>query len=1220
MKKLLSLVLGVSIICSSVTPAAGQIRAGRSLARLKGMPVSGVRVPTNAFSAALHRGVLSQLIFANSTLQNRIAAGQTEGLSQFILNSPAAQRAALLRNDFVALSLVPQAVSVSQRAEAARFYQVSLQQTNTSLRAVQSPLSDFLSYAIQHPTDTEVLAIQNTLTDAAALALVGPREQAGALLNFYESAKNTPFEDLAALIAARGCLRMGAYDELSLLFTQTQHPEVLAGTAAYITENQLPVELPENLTNIEPAANEDLAVFLGQTFPLHELHADASLGATRTWMSLQNLTWPSAAAPAATPVAPAISLANTTPLTLAAPEPLTTSAGRQTAASQRQATPTVTPRSTSARSGIVYSGIPVFAIADAGKRAAQWLRRKFQKQEQGAAPYEEPGLHDSNVRPVYADVEIPARAQTGGDLIGADNDVAEVSIGADGFKLTIEGEDKVEHILHNVDLTVSSSLKNFSPEYNRLALDTNYYFELRNQTIPAKRPDHFYFALSTQKGELNYLLEGARQLNLSRPVRIKIQKTSAPKKSVTLPVFDKDLHEPPVVIAEVDASLLSGIKNPEKGQIWCYNGSIYFRQEDGEVTLMQDAFVRLPKAESKYWIRILEMYPDVQFNLGVFSTKGKMVPVTYLVPSLQIGLGKTLAPVLNDMSTLGETTSSGIMLGINNVLPAMMGFVHPFLKQYGEAAVFRVGASMFTAGGLIALASGLYGHVGSEIMSGWQLTGFLTSSILIALGTNITRFVQNLLMSANRGIVPQASSFQKEVPIENTQVTPTVYNGKFFLKRSWEVLTKKSKKSLRDIVFFQRGAMFKNLGTMLFLSFPWLANMGGKALGYDLGLDFSASYVPYSIYSLYTLRKVMKTRYKDAFPLNPTVLQNNLQDVGQAAALDIAQIPVDQLTAEHPLIIASAQRIKKAIDALTPVEARQTKNTINSLTLKHEEEIGTELENLLRLSPNHTDQQAQAAHTALQQAFDQLGHRNVKLKDVMLMAGLPASLGAMTLATLGELGLSNGLAFAMREMIGNGTAATGIVGILLYGCMFGWRIVGNILSQRMSGGSMYALSSMASVSGPLMMAMAGNNIGMLASGAIIACFGVSNFFSQMYEYMIGLHPQYKREIALLINYTMPAAAIPAALLRATVKASGIQGLDIGIAGLALAASVALTPGMLANSSMVQAFKYWGTNLKNKIKKFLGHSSQIDIPTPGGFIQRNSQDFSNDSAPQETPAS
>ncbi len=1184
MKKLLSLVLGVSIVCSSITPAMGQIRAGRSLANLKGLSATGTRVSASSFSAALNRGVLAQRIFANSTLQSRIATGQIEGLSHYILTSPAAQREALLRTDFVALSLLPQAVTDAQRAQAITFYNTQLTAQVSALQAVQMSLPEFLTYAATHPTARNVQAVQNVLADASALALLAPREQAATLVAFYQSAKNTAFADTAALIAARGCLRMGAYEELAQLFTQVENPQILAGTAAYVLENHLPVEIPAQFNFTQPAANDSLAAFLGQTFLPHELHADGSLAATREWLSLQQIAWPSAVT-AHTPAATAVSLAGTTPLVLSVPTHLTQASQTQPASA------VAAPRST-ASGGIVYSGIPVFAIADAGKRAAQWLRRQFKKDAHSPAPYEEPGLHDRHIRPVYAEVEIPAQAQIGGDLGGADNDMGSVPVGVDGFKLTVEGEDKVEHILHNVDLTVSSSLKNFSPEYNRLALDTNHYFELRNQTVPAKRPDHFYFALSIQNGEFAKLIEGAQTLQLARPLRIKIQKTGAPKAAITLQVVGPSLEET-ALVAEVDAALLSGINNPQNGRIWYNGSSLYFQAQDGTVTELADAFIRLPKAESKYWTQIFEMYPDTQFNLRVLSTMDKMVPVTYLVPGEQIGLGKTLAPALHDMSTLGKDDASNIMLGINNVLPALMGLVHPLLKQYGEAAVFRVGAAMFSAGGLIALASGLYGHIGG-LMTNWQLAGFLTSSVLIALGTNITRFVQNLLISANRGIVPQVNSFQKQA--ETVQEKPVVYNAKHLAKRAWEVATKKSTKSLRDVVYYQRGAMFKNLGTMLFLSFPWLANLAGKAVGVELGLDFSASYVPYTLYSLYTLRKVYKTRYKDAFPMNQTVLNNNLQDLQNNMAVEISKVAPADLTAQHPVLVNAAKQLKGAIDALVSVEARKQKTGINGLTLKHEAEVGEELENLLLLA-GRTRNEAQAAHHYLQQAFDVLGRRDVKWYKVAAMKGLPPALAAMTLATFGELGLSNGLAFAMRELVGEGTAATGIVGILLYGCMFGWRIVGNVLSQRMSGGSMYALSSAASIAGPALMALAmqSGNMGLLVGGAITACFGISNFFSQMYEYMIGLYPKYKREIALLINYTMPLAALPVGALKSGAL-EAIPGLDMALCGVALAGSVALTPGMLANSSMVQAVKYWGKNLKDKIRHLIKHNQPGDNNT------------------------
>ena len=1188
MHKLLSLVLSVSIVISSMTPALGQAvlgRAARGMEKTSAM----IRADVSPLSTQVARRVLRQQAAAKTTNQTPLKTENTAGVAHTLLTSPAAQRQRLMRSDFVALALQPQAISRAQRQEAVSLYQAQLQNSTSILTLKQPDLASFLTWAQAEPTHPTVAAVQGILEDASALGLVGTKEQAGLLLEFYHQAQQTLFADTAALMAARGLLRMQAYAELETLLTQTAHKPALAGIRAYVRKYDLPVAAREDAAPVALAEDGRLADFLGVHFEPNRLHADYSLEATEQWMAFASAERTPVSKPTvAAKQAQASSATETTK------QPgLHTRFTDEVARPQQEVQPartTVSPdngektsprvelKQTQNYPTVVYGGVPVFALANGVKRGLAWVKRKFRQDNQATAPYEEPGLHENKVRPVYAEADVPETAQIGGDLIGARSDLEMVPVGVDGFKLTIENEEKVEHILHNVDVTVSSSLKNFSSEYNRLALDNNYIFELRNQTIPAKRPDHFYFALSIAKGEFELLLQGAKQLNLPRPMRIKIQQTGTPKKSITLPVVTNDLSAS-ALVADVEATLLSDVKETEGGQILYDNNTLYFRSAQGELAPLENAFVRLPKEESKHWTKILAMYPEQTFNLGVFSTMDKMKPVSSLVPSLQIGLGKTLAPELHARSTIGETASSTIMLGINNVLPTLMVFVHPLLKKYGEAAVFRVGASMFTAGGLIALASGLYGQVGG-VMSSWQLTGFLASSVLIALGTNVTRFVQNNLISANRGIVPQGSSFKKKPKAEQSQ--DITYNTSYVLQRAKEVLTKKSKDSIRDVVYFQKGAMFKNLGTMVFLSFPWIANLMGQALlGVNLGLDFSASYVPYTLYSLYTLHRLSKTPYKDAFPLNVTLLKNNLQDAQNAAAVKIAEIKPELMDSHHPIMQDAAKQLKGAIDALVPVESRKTKKAEDPLTLQHEAEAGAEIEQLLLLA-GRSEAEAAAARQALQQAFDTLGHRGVKLKDVAKMEGLPTSLAAMTLATLGELGLSNGLAFAMRELVGDGTAATGMVGMLLYGCMFGWRVIGNILSQRMSGGSMYALSSIASITGPMMMAFSGGQAAPLVAGAIVACFGISNFFSQMYEYMIGLHPKYKREIALLINCTMPAGAVGASLLRLS---SDIPGLDMGLAGVALAASVALTPGMLANSSVLRMISYeWG-KLKTKVKNF-----------------------------------
>lgn len=1167
MKKLLSLVLSVSIFISSVTPALGQ-----ALGRVPGVVTKLPRVGASQFSTNLSRQILTKTSRASSALRS------------------------------------------------VNFYQGQLKNVRMTLRVPQANISSFLATAHKVPSAQPIVNVRKAFTNASLVGLMGTPAQASILLDFYKQAQGTLFEDTAALVTARGLLRMQAYTQLGAFLAQNAEKPILGGVAAYAQARNLPVEIPAALkTATVPEANASLASFLGEGFLPGRLHADPSLKATELWMDatlpqerpLVQPEFVEAARPssatsgkadglndpkqAETSPAQAALSKETTPLQdihFVVPQPggfvnPSYIVGSSKPAPATSATTSTRSAVAAAHSheGVLYSGIPVFALTGGLKRVTAWLKQKFNKEKPAAAPYEEPGLHDSTVRPVYVKSAVPTTAQVDEDLASTFlSDVEMVSVGADGFKLTVEGEDKVEHILHNVDLTLSSSLKNFSSEYNRLALDTNHIFELRNQTLSSKRPDHFYFTLSNKNNEFAQLMEGAGKLGLARPMRIKLQQTASPKKVVTLPVVGTDLQETSV-IADVDKALLGDVKETEGGQIVYHNNMFLFRSAEGELSSLENPFIRLPKGESKYWTQILAMHPQTQFRLGVFSTIDKMPPVTYLVPSLQVGLGKTMAPLLHDMAGFEKDTSSHIMFGINNVLPVLMGFVHPLLKKYGEAAVLRAGASLFSLGGIVALSSGLLTGPATN-MNNWQIAGFLASSVLIALGTNVTRFVQNLIISANRGIVPQNNSFKKKQT--TAQSADVTYTPSHVFKRAKEVLTKKSKESLRDVVYYQRGAMFKNLGTMAFLSLPGLLNWAGKAMfGVELGLTFAVSYIPYTLHSLYTLYRLSKIRYKDAFPLNVTLLRNNLQEAQNAAISKIAEINPAEMNASHPVLQAAAKQLKSAIDALAPVESRKTKKAVDGLTRQYEASAGDALEKQL-LAAGRSSQEVIAARRAMQKVFDSIGRRDVKLSQVFKAKGMRPALAAMTLATFGELGFANGMAFAMQDLIADPTKAMGIVGMLIYGCMCAWRIVGNVLSQRMSGGSMYALSSAAGITGTGMMAyaMATGNIGLLLAGAITACFGTSNFFSQMYEYMIGLHPKFKREIALLINYTMPAAAIPVGLMKShAFESLGIPGLDMILCGAALTASVALTPGMLANSSILRMVKYEWSRLKTAIKNF-----------------------------------
>ncbi len=287
MQKLLAVVLGFSIIWSSVTPALGQAAAaGRSMRTLPRVGRNINRVSTAHLTNTVGRQVAFRTAFTNSLIQQRVLAGNVVGHADFILQSSSAR---LMHHDFVALNFVPGAVSPVQRTEALSFYKHNLQTNPQALHTSYTNLTQFLHTAKTNPGDVSVQAVENTLADAAAMALLGTREQAPVLMDFYTHAQGTIFEDTAAIITARGLLRMQAYDELGRLLSQHANQAVLSGVTSYIQEEHLPVEIPAGFPEKTAAlpVNAELSGFLQNSFPLGDLSADSSLEATRFWMSLQ---------------------------------------------------------------------------------------------------------------------------------------------------------------------------------------------------------------------------------------------------------------------------------------------------------------------------------------------------------------------------------------------------------------------------------------------------------------------------------------------------------------------------------------------------------------------------------------------------------------------------------------------------------------------------------------------------------------------------------------------------------------------------------------------------------------------------------------------------------------------------------------------------------------------------------------------------------------------
>ncbi len=1196
-----------------------------------GKSVSQVPAPnlnSSSLYTTISRGAAQrQLAFRGSIaqLQSLVRGGQFEGLAAAIIDLPTGnpQRALLLRNEFVSVALSGSA-SKEQIAQAVKFYRTDLMQRAALLADIpQQSVTSFLEQTLPE----RLKVYQEIFSSAGALALFGnKREDAVILLDFWQHAKDGPLAEVAANITGRGLLRFEAYEEFNAWAKEAQPKgEVWWGFEEYAAKHkELPLTFTVESYDVSLFPKEQLGAWLYDGCAVNGANAFfdplvtqwwvEDLGKDRDVLSYLLTHFPQAPAkPVQAPVKPqptdevaqipqlppiqpdlsSISLPVQADLTLSAPDltgsPLASNP-LQTVSSAAPAKPThFTSRTAVDNSGMLYSGIPFFHLGKTFSRWGQKIRswKIFHRHTNSRVAFnEDPSLHENTVQSIFEDPEETITEPD--DLVDYNENDGPILVGERGFKLTVEGDDGREQILRNVDVGIDAPIK--TDGFNRLVLSNGHIFQLRNLTRAPFNLEHFYFELPHQNGGLWQLLSiRPKNLELNRPLRIKLERTPNARYSITaLRALVEGTSQPISVVAEVDSSLLPAKK--EGFLIIKQNGTVEFFQEGGTTVPLRDFYVRLPKQESRYWAPLMQAQPRSNFSLQIHPTTKKTNILTTGVPLFQVGLGKTVSPEFKARTTLGESSASAIMLGINNVLPVLMGFVHPLLRRYGEAAVMRWGMGFFVAGGAVALGSGLYGFLGDGLMSSWQVAGFLTSSVLIAMGTNITRFVQNLLITANRGKIVPKDSFSATTE-ETSQGPAPVYNLHYLKNRAKQVFTQRPTSSARDVVLFQTGQMFKNIGTMAFLAAPWFVNATAKGVfGVDLGLDFSASYVPYTVFGAWTLHKLRRTAFKDAVPSNVSAVQNNFQETLATVVNSLKTQPRGILRPGQEDILNAAKQLKGAIEILARVESRHQKVSFEKLLVQHETECVEELRAQL-LAQGRSSTTANHAAQALQEAFDSLGRRDVRLWQVLRSPKIfPAALG-MTLATMHELSVSNGFAFTMHNLLPNGAYANALTALVLYGSMSTGRLLGNWISRRISGGSMYALSSSLSLLGTATMVAASGNVPLLMTGAVIASFGVGNFFSQMYEYMTGLYPKFRREISLLINYTMPAAAMLAMPMRKLVGITGFAGMDLLVSGAGLIASLALTSGMFANSSIVLAGKYGLGQLKQYVKKVFSHKGK-----------------------------
>lgn len=1146
MRKLLSLVLSVSILTSSITPALGQLGpAGRGV--VKGLrrsvtTLADKRALSARVSAQVNRQVAQQHVLPTNVLQARILSGHVKGLASQILQRPVAVRAPILRNEFVTLSFIPGAVTAAQRAQAVKAYQTQLKHAAKALQVKQKNLTAFLAYVEKNPTNADVAAVQNVLADASALGLVGTREQAPALLDFYKQAQGTVFEDTAALITARGLLRMQAYPEMESWLEELEPKDILEGTILYMAQRQLPIAVKPGFLNLNPvAARKNLANFLKTGFAPNQLHADPSAMATAKWLELS-------APRVSQPIANKKEVAAVkTPL-----QPVATEQAPVPAATQDEP---VVPQEPTTKRG--YNIQKIF------RRNEEFDRKTF--------PVEIMDVTEQMV-------QTPITFSIGG------------SLSSNGYDRVVFREDP--------------------------GFENKYIIELHDHGKEPIKMGHFYMGL--YNNDVGPLVKAAQKAGVK--LRLKLEHTANVNyETILKKVYDqKTGKELPL---EVSVQLGKALWAREMSQAMAHwmeerlgisgtytqhlltdvklvlrnNGEIWM-QLPGSTTLTplpEEYYVRLPKHQVQNLVALL---PHVEeghnFNIVLSPTSNRVNMVARDASLTNVSLGKTMGSIVNNSLGIKEESANALMMIINYVMPGFASLMTPALKKYGEKNLLTLSLGMSVGAGVLATLGGFDGFVEGVTLGPVQKGLFISALLLMSGASIIKQLVSNMLIRANRGEVVLSATDKKAVK-SSVEESMQPQRVALLTKRFKEFFTKKSEMSLRDLILYNKGFVNKNIGTLLFLASPFLIEYGTlAATGIDLGIDYSASFPLYAAYSAYVMWKVLRSRLRDAYTAkNLLQSQQMLTNMLKTGAKALAEKGTEQTVIDDV-----ARSFKDSLDALAFAHIK-----MNPVEKKKEfyqdakEHILADLENSLIHGHHVVPTQA---HALVEQVTASIKTQENNVGNMLKMLkapGVRALAIAMTLATVHEFGISTSFAGTMKHLV-KGELANFLIATSLYVPLIIGRLGGNWISRRISPDTMYLFCSGLSALGTAIMAMAGTSVPLAVTGAAIASLGVGNFFTQMYDYIMNKYPKQNREISSILALTMGVAGlgtIPAKWI--TAEKMGAP-LDLWYAGAALVASLALTTGMMKNSSIVKGLKQavakpW-SKVKTNIKKWFQRGGNV----------------------------
>ena len=668
---------------------------------------------------------------------------------------------------------------------------------------------------------------------------------------------------------------------------------------------------------------------------------------------------------------------------------------------------------------------------------------------------------------------------------------------------------KDEEIPLNFHIKVSPDIKT-AKNYDKVIFDAKgvAYFKDNNSGKLTYIP-HFYMEIPDSKNDLRILMGAAKKAKLATSFDLKfIMAGYETSEFQRITLYGAHYQVLNVVALLPDGYLKEGERLMySNGAFYIFNSKTLKRKRE-----LTDFILRIPKKQIPNLVEVLANVttkPTIYFN----PTRDKASVVYREAMFTNISIGKTFGGIVKNELGVSTAVSNGMMFGIQYVVPVFALFMGPLVKKLGEKNTLILALCFSVAAGTFATTAGFYGMAPGATSAAWQKVVFLLSFGCMSLSTLFRQLVSSILIRDNSGILkdtderaskPEEEEGQGTVEKNSFKKIENESFGEYFKRINRQIFGRpKHIYSMTDDLILSKAAVFKSIGTLIFLGFPFIVNGIARLVTWGKVtslVDFSASFPLLALYSLYTTIKIWNTNLRNRTPI-PTKAERVKAKKERKKERKKRREQFRENVRDYGFFPIVNKNIKDRMDTLRG----KIKVKRDAFNLKKQ---------INKIQKTFTKDNLNVKKELLKNKYKE----NSKIYRFF---------GMLSFANAHEVVISSALANQLSNLFTNSATSNFLIALGLYAPLLLGRWMFGIVRGKTTRASSTIAFTTLSLLGTLIMLFTTKSIPLLITGAAIASLGMGNCFTLLYSYIRDLYPANKE---LQISTSSTLAAVPGAIL------------------------------------------------------------------------------------------